>query len=583
MIKRLVKISAAFIAMIAVAVTIVSCNFGKNQTRYVAAMLTNSDMWSIVDLKTGEIIHKDEFKNQPSVIVNDKFFVKNDKGLYDYFSVNDVKKPINKEAYLYATAFNENDIALAVSKGDRISIINGKCKEIAKLDDSILKAGNFSNGFAAIANDEDKMGFINEKGEIVIKPIYNAVSDFSKDGYAMTSKEINDSVSKISVIDKKGKVLFSFNSNEYKKFGAFNEGYLPVMKKDGKVVLLDKKGKPHSTLGELDGDIYPVVNGLIIFEESDTYGIKDIEGTVVVRAKYNELYSLDAVVKNQFLAKKQDKYGIIDKDDNIIVPFDYEALYYINENVLVGGEDDNFTFMTLDLKDLGTNNYKEISFETGGSVHSNYFNADKEAQKIISKITDDSFFNVRKGMVLRDFKDKLSGSVYSDMNKSTLTDIDYPYDFTYCFDRNLATQQYEYYYGYSFPSTPEYNYSANLVAVVAKNSSYKEFQPGYEEKLAKAFDTKIKNKGFNPIDGCPNWFKNKNNISVALGYENGDIYIYCAFNPELPQGVKVTRKSSKKDSDDSSSIEAYDCESVACETACADTSYYPETCVPEYY
>lgn len=33
-------------------------------------------MWSIVDIKTGEIIYKDEFKSQPSVIVNNKFCVK---------------------------------------------------------------------------------------------------------------------------------------------------------------------------------------------------------------------------------------------------------------------------------------------------------------------------------------------------------------------------------------------------------------------------------------------------------------------------------------------------------------------------
>lgn len=99
------------------ALSLSSCSSDPGQTRYVAAKLVDSDMWSIVDVKTGEIVHKDEFKSQPSVIVNGKFVVKNESGLYEYYSVDDVTKPINSEAFLYASSFNENDIALAVFKG----------------------------------------------------------------------------------------------------------------------------------------------------------------------------------------------------------------------------------------------------------------------------------------------------------------------------------------------------------------------------------------------------------------------------------------------------------------------------------
>lgn len=87
-----------------------SCyNSDKDETHYVAAKLVDSDMWSIVDVRTGEIIHKDEFKSQPSIIVNDKFCVKNERGLYDYFTVDNVTKPINEESFLYATSFNEKE------------------------------------------------------------------------------------------------------------------------------------------------------------------------------------------------------------------------------------------------------------------------------------------------------------------------------------------------------------------------------------------------------------------------------------------------------------------------------------------
>ena len=247
-------VRSAIVAIIAI-ISLTSCSSNENETRYVAAKLVDSDMWSIVDLKTGEVIHKDEFKSQPSIIVNDKFCVKNESGLYDYFSVENVTKPINSESFLYATAFNENDIALAVLKGKGISIINGKCEIIANLDNSIVEAKCFSNGLSVVRNDDDKLGYINEKGEVAIKPVYDVASAFSADGLAIVGKEINDSTKKYFAIDNQGKELFSFSSNEYQDFGSFQEGFLPVQRDNDEVVILDKTGKKQYSIGKWKGYI----------------------------------------------------------------------------------------------------------------------------------------------------------------------------------------------------------------------------------------------------------------------------------------------------------------------------------------
>lgn len=72
----------SFIASIAVLAMVMftSCGDG-GQMRYVAVRLADSDLWSIVDMNTGEILYKDEFKNQPSVIVNGKFCIESESGL----------------------------------------------------------------------------------------------------------------------------------------------------------------------------------------------------------------------------------------------------------------------------------------------------------------------------------------------------------------------------------------------------------------------------------------------------------------------------------------------------------------------
>ena len=461
-------------------IALVSCAPQEKEIKYVATKLVDSDMWSIVDVNTGEVIHKDEFKSQPSVIVNDKFCVKNEGGLYDYFSVDNVTKPINSESYLYATSFNENDIAITVSKGKGISIINGKCENVATLDNSIVAASVFSNGYSAITNDENKKGYINEKGDIIIKPTYDMAHSFSEDGFAIVGKELNDTVNRYSAIDASGKELFSFSSSEYSDFGSFVNGYIPVRKSNDEVVLLNKSGKKVCSIGKWKGYIpywLGVNDGVIAFKDGDAFGLKDKDGKIVIRAKYDELIPLPKINKSYYLAKKQNKYGIVDKNDKVIIPFDYTVLGYINKKVLIVGEGKTFSFMNTDLKDVGQNNYTNLSFMTGSSIQSNHFNADKEARRIISNITDSTFFKTRKGMVLRDFKDKLSGYKYADLKESTLTEYDYPFTFLYGFDNNLSSERYEYFYGYRLPKGAEYNYNANLALAMAINSTFKEYQP----------------------------------------------------------------------------------------------------------
>ncbi|MDE7410648.1 MAG: WG repeat-containing protein [Paramuribaculum sp.] len=551
LIKKTFSIATMLIVCIA---TLVSCsNSDKANTRYVAAKLVDSDLWSIVDVTTGEIIHKDEFKSQPTVIVNDKFCVKNGNGSYDYFSVNNVTKPINGESYLYATAFNENDIALAVLKGKGISVINGKCEVVANLDNSIVSANDFENGFAAVSNDDNKYGYINENGEIVIKPSYDRAFNFSTDGLAIVGKGVNDSTNKYFAIDNKGNELFSFSSNEYKDFGSFNHGFLPAQKENGEVVLLDKTGKKVSSIGKWKGyipDWLEFNNGVIVFMDGDAYGLKNEKGEIVIRAKYDELIPLTKINDKYYLAKKQEKYGVVDKNDNVIIPFDYTVLGYINKNTLIVGEGKSFNFMNKELKDVGQNNYTNLSFLTGSSIYSNHFNAEKEARKIISNITDTTFFKTRKGMILRDFKDKLSGYKYADMDKSTLRDYDYPFSFLYGFDKNLSSRRYNYIHGYSFPTSPEYNYNANLSAVFAINSTFEKFQPGSEEALAKAFDSQIQKVGFKPVEGKANWFKNDKDMAVALAYDKGKVTVMCVYLPrymELTVERKPREESSKDD------------------------------------
>ena len=90
------------ITLIVVAlVTLTGCNKKDNSyledTKYLSVRLQGSDKWSILDIETGNVIARDAFKNTPSAITDDMFFVYNDNGRIDYYNVADCKKPVNKE------------------------------------------------------------------------------------------------------------------------------------------------------------------------------------------------------------------------------------------------------------------------------------------------------------------------------------------------------------------------------------------------------------------------------------------------------------------------------------------------------
>ena len=100
------------------------------------------------------------------------------------------------------------------------------------------EVGSFSEGLAVVMKD-DKYGYINKKGEEVIKVKlkYYDVRDF-REGLAMVSIG-NWETSKWGFINKKGKEVVE---PKYDDASSFSEGIAPVREGDNWYII-DKKGK----------------------------------------------------------------------------------------------------------------------------------------------------------------------------------------------------------------------------------------------------------------------------------------------------------------------------------------------------
>lgn len=533
-----------------ICVILASCNSSSSDENieydYLPVKLAGSESWSIMDVKSGEIVYKDEFKNKPSAIYHDIFFVENDKGTYDYYNVSDVKTPINKESYYMASDFVGSEIVAATKPGKTISLINTKCEEVVFLDKSIIACSKFKDGLAAFKDASEKIGFLNTKGEIVVKAKYDDVSDFSDDIAICSIEDNKKNITTYYAIDKTGKELFKFNNKEYKNCGAFSDGYLPVIKED-KVIYLDREGKKAYELCNIADSLgYEVYfcqykDNRSVFCEGSSYGLKDKDNKIILRAKYNFLIN---VGNDKYIAEQEKKCGMINHEDKHLIDFAYDAISKMNDNVLLVQSGDTYTLINMQGEDLTTYNFSDYSLASYYSffVKSNYIDPKEYAQKIMKAFDENSCRGYNSSMTVADFMDKFeySTSYYTD-EYSIVTDglDDSNESCVVAFDGPISSRTYKYenYYYFSYKVPDGYAFNKNtkihLVINIYDLSDY----DVVEDKVCGEFEKLIKAKGYKDIGN--NLFESPKGTVVGLSYKEGEVTLYYYFSKGLY--IDITR------------------------------------------
>lgn len=332
---------------------------------YLPVKLVGSDMWSILNVNTGEVLFKDEFKNQPSPIYHDVFVVENGNGTYDYYNINNIKTPINKTSYYMASDFVGSDITPATLPDKEITLINTKCEVVATLDKSIKACFKFREGLAPFITYSGKLGYVDETGKIVIDAKYDD-GQYFYDGISVCW--INDEYNGLAtyyVIDKSGKELYSFTSNDYKLVGRFSEGFLPVAD-DKEVTYLDRTGKQAYTLCNLADTarysfaLCTFADGRSVFCEGDMFGLKDKDNNIILRAKYDYLSSIG---NGMYIAEKDKKFGIIDFNDKPIIDFKYQGIGRLRRNIFLVDNGKSKTLINDKGEDATKVNFSEYSLQ----------------------------------------------------------------------------------------------------------------------------------------------------------------------------------------------------------------------------
>lgn len=313
-----------------------SCQKEESVAEYIPFKSEKDGKWGFINLD-GDVLLEDEFKREPTIVSNDRFFAKNKEGYWEMYTADKNARQVGKE-YVQAGAFIE-DVTPVVEKGRAIDFIdkNGKVKfTLGNVDGvAITSCRNFIDG-VAIFTCGGYYGAIDASGNVVIKPDYLALEP-AKDGKLVgihsKYKETKDRAKvKITVLDTSGKVLSEFALDRIlESLDYFSDGVLAVAKKgvDGNNYwgLINDKGEWVLHASHKIRSVRGMRNGKFIFSDGEECGLMDFNGEVLIRPKYsdikftgaNQLFVLDDHIDPQ--------WKLITEEEDVISPNEFDEVY----------------------------------------------------------------------------------------------------------------------------------------------------------------------------------------------------------------------------------------------------------------
>mgnify|MGYP004645379597 FL=1 len=307
-----------------------SCNT-TDSNDYITAIPyqeTEDGMWGMITTE-GEVLFSKEFKNEPTVVKDGMFMVRNEDNNWEIYKAEKKPKKIGSE-YTAATLFC-NGRALVCEKDNYISIIDTDGKTIKTIDKIDGKPVSmvlpFYEGFAKYMTDEC-YGIIDEDGNPIIPADYCLITDCSDGKFIGVNKKYstyywNNHLGNIkyTVLNTTGEILFEIDGTEYNQVTKFENGLLPVYISNGNTEMWGIINEKQEVVVKPTKDIMGIIeirNNMFTFYNKDGWGLMTTEGKILIKPKYNTL-SFDGDDRLQAYYLYKDGKGhvkFIDINDN---------------------------------------------------------------------------------------------------------------------------------------------------------------------------------------------------------------------------------------------------------------------------
>ncbi len=225
------------------------------------------------------------------------------KDLFGY--INEKGKMIIEPRFEDAEAFSYG--RAAVKKNNQYAYIDMNGETIT--DFKYQKALQFTGNYAVIKNN-DKFGYIDYSGKEIIEPKYKSAYPFSKTTAAVVNFE-----DKIGIIDQNGNIVqdFLFDAIEPK-----DEYYEVQKNKQWGIIDIDGKVLIDCEYDKFE-DFYKDSENLV--KINGKYGMIDSDGKQIIPCQYDYLYYFK---DNLALAKKGKYYGYLNRNGEVAIPFQFK-------------------------------------------------------------------------------------------------------------------------------------------------------------------------------------------------------------------------------------------------------------------
>lgn len=213
---------------------------------------------------------------------------------------------------------------------------------------ALIDANNINRLFPIKINDN--IGFINQNGQIVIKPYYNSEYGFHE-GFCIIYDDTNS-----YCIDHKGKIRFKKNKYEPCLSECVSDGMLPFTIND-RYGFMDHNGK--ILIKPNFKSAFYFLNGVANVHDGKLNGFIDKSGEYVISPQFKMVKNFSCersfVWNGSFLG--EDHWALIDKKGNLLSDYIYEPLSSFNDDMAFVMKNTKFGYIDIN------NNYLPLLYE----------------------------------------------------------------------------------------------------------------------------------------------------------------------------------------------------------------------------
>lgn len=411
----------------------------RDKVTHIPYKADKDSRWGLIDWEGNPLI-EDEFAEKPSAVTENRFYVKNSDGLYEFYTAEKKFKKIGKE-YVQAGSFHDG-LAPVVEKDQPISFIRPDGTVAFTFDsykdEAIRRVSVFQEGRALFSTDSGKYGYIDINGKVVIEPVYDEASLFYNNS-ARVCKAQNEKYGETFLIDKDGKEYFKVNpdhqieslSSQYKIV------YSEKIDEEKAYGILNEQGEKVQKASKKYREIKPSYKNYAIFKnQSEEYGLMDKDGNIAIRPKYTKLIASDDVL----IYKEERKFGLVSCNGDKICDAIYDDILPFQPGNKYTYALENKAWILIDKegKDMHKNDFYTISYNEypysllsiaeksllpfvfdDFSVESDYIDVQVEVDRVLKLINEDGTID----KLTYDTKPKMFASIYEkDYEASDLQD-----------------------------------------------------------------------------------------------------------------------------------------------------------------